>query len=290
MKRKPPTAAREKALFAVLAEDPGLGTAKARRAREELTRRNLGLVWKTANAFWLRPGSAVDRDDLFQAGVVGLLRAIEGFDPSRGFRFSTYAGWWIRQAVGRHLDDTATTVRVPANVRQDAEKVRRAGEALGAEGHGFDAENLRREAGLSASRLGSVDHARRVGLDRSLASLDEAVNPVGSGEDRPLGELVGDGGSEAEGVAAAIQGAEDAGRLREALRVLPEDLALVVRLRFGLAGEEEHKLSEIGERLGVCAEGARRREAKALALLRDALVARDAARTDPAPSSAPWAA
>ena len=276
MKLNPPTAAQEKALFALLAAEPGHGTA-ASKAREELTRRNLGLVWKTVNGFWLQPGSAVDRDDLFQAGVLGLLRAIEKFDPSRGFRFSTYAGWWIRQAVGRHLDDCATTVRVPANVRQDAEKVRKAGEALGAEGDGFDAEGLARVAGLSATRAQSVSHARRVGLGRPLASLEESANPGKSGEGLPLAELVGDGGSLAEEALNAVQGAEDAARLQEAFRVLPEDLALVVRLRFGLAGEEEHTLREIGERFGVCAEVARRRMVKALDLLRLALDGRYAA-------------
>ncbi len=271
-RRRPPTQAELRRLFSVLAADPDLTTRKARRARDELVELNAGLVWRVVHAFWLDRGSAVSREDLFQVGNVGLLRAIEKFDLSRGNRFSTYATWWIKQAMGRYLDDTATTVRVPVNVRQDAEKMRKAAASLRGPGIEPKAEEVRHEAVLSEGRAAAVGAARSVALARPPASLDEPRAFGGpEGQDRPLVESLEDGEAAAEEALAALEEAEDAGRLREAFRVLPDDLALVVRLRFGLDGEEEHSLREIGERIGTCQEVARRRVLSALDLLRQAL-------------------
>ena len=223
-------------------------------ARRLLIEANLKLVVALARRY---QGLGLPLADLIQEGTIGLIRAVDRFDWRRGYRFSTYGGWWIRQALVGALADQGRTIRLPRYLGERRSRLARASErlapALGREPTGAE---LSVASGLSARQLRATQAAARV--SRSLnASLD--------GErEAELGELLADPRAVDPFEAAVASSQRE--RLRQALRILPERSRRIVLLRFGLAGPP-HTLAAIGCELGLTRERVRQLEGLALAEL-----------------------
>ncbi len=225
-------------------------------SRRALCEANLRLVVSMARHY---VGQGLEMTDLVQEGNIGLLRAVEGFDPARGFRFSTYATWWIRQGITRGLANHARLVRIPPRVRTIRALVVRAERAL--------EESLGRspELGEIAAAAGiSPRHVEEItSLWQRPVSLDQ---PVGEEDDAALVDLLPDARAEEpeQRVCAWLESSEvrmTVGRLDERERV-------VITLRYGFDDDRERTLWEVGQLLGVTRERARQIEARALRKLR----------------------
>jgi RNA polymerase primary sigma factor len=227
-------------------------------ARNRLVEANVRLVAHLARR--LRPGSAgVSHADLVQEGVLGLMKAIDGFEPDRGHRLSTYATWWIRAAMLRALTEEGRPVRLPSPVARRARALAQAERRLVAE--------LGREptAGELAAELGGDEE--EVGeLRRAAAPVVSLHAPVGGAPDATLADLLPDHAwSDPHEDLTRLEDAEDVGAI---VRALPARDRRVLELRFGLGGTHPHSLAEAARALGTSQARARALEEHALARLR----------------------
>ncbi|HZU59380.1 MAG TPA: sigma-70 family RNA polymerase sigma factor [Solirubrobacteraceae bacterium] len=223
-------------------------------AKDQLVNSNLRLVISNARKF---QGHELPLLDLIQEGILGLIRAAEKFDWRKGYKFSTYATFWIRQALQRALDNRSRTIRIPVHLGQRERKIARVQRELATRlGREPNDQEIAQAAELTLDELRDARETARV-----VTSLDR---PVGEEEDTTLGALLASGERTPEEEVEIVL-REDA--LRRALERLPDREREVVKLRYGVGGDDPTPLSETGRRLGLSQDAVRKLERRALSEL-----------------------